>query len=532
MFAVAPSQGKKSASGYALHASSEGLDYPLGYFGPSLSFVPRGVIKDKLFDAIAQTNNDDPHVNAIARAVAKAVPHQRSLKKTLEEGFTDPLQSACLNEYWPGTLSGKSFIALKQSIAGHGLCKENKVDFTRRCRVTFPAARGTGESKAKAKEERVFVTFVLEVKETGLHVTDGLPQALLAGAEAALLLREAGIPVDQCVVPVAVSNGISEQHGAVYLLAPAMPCFVATSKILDLFDGQDLLLAAKHRLVAKHFAEELESKLFRISTDPSRNSSSFLIDAVSLETTGLYIKTNQATFFGNDKCNAAAGTSFHELLVFQCLSNHNVDCVVYPLARLMQAPVAHKSEQLSLAWNESSLCTIYPDMSLEGFESGFHADQSWIDMVSSAVKQLHAAGVVHGDLFPCNIMSQWSEPDDSGRRCCTAVKLIDFDTSIFLNDFIPSACEEILNYNGYKAMYHPGLVGGAKASVEFDLWFLAAFQLQIRAESNFNPDYWVSRPNPESFRLNSNDYCANHHDLKSWFTAHIDNILELIKQLR
>ena len=501
------------ASGYALNGNAQGLDRPFGFLGLSQSFIPQGKVKD-LFDHAMALDDRNPDVLRAAQAVAYAVPHSRVLVRHLERQIVDPMQHACLDTFWPS--KGSSSFRCQKSVAGYDLCSQNEVDFSR-C-LTLSWRTDSGNTKAQE-----FVTFALEVKETTHHVSDGIPQAFLAGASAALSLREAGVALADCVVPVAVSNGISEQHGAVYLLDPAMPCYVATSKVLDVMNGADLLLAAKYRITAKQHTEQLEVLLRDRSEIPFVST----ISVAALSCTNLFIKVNTASFFGSPPpANATASTSFHELTIFQRLSSHNVTCVVYPLGRLMQAPAPHARAPNLATW-DASLCTVYPDISSDGYKAGYHAIDSWLTKVTHAVRQLHNAGVVHGDLFPCNIMSKWTDGGD-----CLDVKLVDLDVSLLLTEFIPHACEEVLNYNGYKPMYHPGVTSDAQTSVDFDLWFLAAYKLQLQADYKFDPAWWVSRPDCETFKSNPADHTDGHQMLKQWFTDHTRAILSEIGILR
>jgi hypothetical protein len=58
-----------------------------------------------------------------------------------------------------------------------------------------------------------------------------------------------------------------------------------------------------------------------------------------------------------------------------------------------------------------------------------------------------------------------------------------------------------------------------------------AFDLQVTSDSDFDPQWWVSRPNPNDFRLDATADDKGRSKLKDWFVANREKILERIKTL-
>ena len=75
-------------------------------------------------------------------------------------------------------------------------------------------------------------------------------------------------------------------------------------------------------------------------------------------------------------------------------------------------------------------------------------------------------------------------------------------------------------------MYHPNFQGGALASEKFDLWFVAAFQLQI-ADPVFDADWWCCAPDTEG----DHEPLMHYGPLVLWFKTHSPAILSRLDSL-
>ena len=250
---VVTSSGKpkiKPASGLSVREG--GLDHSLGFLGESLSFVPLGPVRSELYSAALALEDGDAAVLAAFRQLQDAASKHRAFQNTREDSVIDGVQRAVINHLWPDT--GDEETKFKTELAAPLLNIVNTIDQSRRVKLYDTGGRVLE-----------FTVFVAELKESKAHVLDGMPQAYLAGATAALQLRRNGIVLEWCVVPVLVNTGISELHGSVYLLDPSKPVFVATSKVFDLLSSADALLAAKHRVASQRFAGRVVGQLRRLS---------------------------------------------------------------------------------------------------------------------------------------------------------------------------------------------------------------------------------------------------------------------------
>eukprot|EP00047_Mylnosiga_fluctuans_P013216 m.30156 g.30156 ORF g.30156 m.30156 type:complete len:295 (-) comp4752_c0_seq2:94-978(-) len=282
-----------------------------------------------------------------------------------------------------------------------------------------------------------------------------------------------------------------------------MPVFVATSKVLDLLSLQDATLAAKYRLSVIRYADRLAATLQTFgrtrlwADDPESVRPRLSRDLC-------YVQQNKAAIFGVAGVKGINATSFHELTVFEQLACHGVVSVCYPIGRLMKTPT-----EAPRTW-ESTL-SVYPR--LADYAAGFHKSHAWIASVLTAVQSLHRAGVVHVDLFPSNIMTKFLP---GGKH---SIKLIDFEPSLRIGfDVVPVNAPRLINFNGFTPMYHPGFQVGAAATIKFDLWFIAAFQLQVD-DQHFDAAWWACSPT------------TDHQPLKKWFEEHRDAILSLVDVL-
>lgn len=286
-------------------------------------------------------------------------------------------------------------------------------------------------------------------------------------------------------MPVITHTGLLEQHGAVFLLRPSCPVYVALSPVLDLASPTTRLLAAKHRIAVRDFVRA------HAKSSPLANFNAVLTPLVyrpgALSSSDYHIK-HCKRLFGTGE-SVEAHTALHELQVFERLARAGVECVVYPAARLM------KYISPGSSWTAMP-ALVYPNIAAVGYETGFCSDPAWLAAVTAAVRAVHAAGVVHVDLWPCNIMWRPSPRDSEAgagaageQGAAFEIRLVDFEASLEIGEPVPCAVVETIARNGCRRIYHPSFCEpNAVASVEYDNWFLALFALIIAHQSD--PEIW------------------------------------------
>ena len=164
-------------------------------------------------------------------------------------------------------------------------------------------------------------------------------------------------------------------------------------------------------------------------------------------------------------------------------------CIV-PVARLIKH--VEREEWLTGA------TMVYPNIAPEGYTSGFVQDSRWLQVVTAAVNNVHRAGVVHIDLWPCNIMSKQQEDGSY------LVKLVDFEASLAVGEPVPVSIVRTIARNGCRAIYHPNfLLPGAVANIDFDRWFLAAFTIFM--ERGLDPAIWTRHDDLGAFFIEARE---------------------------
>eukprot|EP00047_Mylnosiga_fluctuans_P011541 m.21888 g.21888 ORF g.21888 m.21888 type:complete len:552 (+) comp3681_c0_seq2:358-2013(+) len=425
---------QKTISASDLSKSKSLQPLVLGFLGETLTFVPHGTVRTSLYDACGQYTDGDAAVIKMASALFEAsVP--RSHMSSTPENQIDALQRDLFCSVLPRPMS----VVFQQPVPHPYLGISNVIDLAATVDIF-----GTS-----------FSVYVGKIKESKADVIEGLPQALLAGASAAVQLRTFGVPLSDCVIPILVSTGNRELHGAVYLLEPNLPVFVATTPALDILVHRDRLVAAKHRLCEASFAMQTAQRLDVLGKQGRSTSASKKRPGLNLSLYFIKPVTSLPDmpwlFDEALSPNDTAASSSHELMIFERLATRSVKAVEYPVARLTHIP--RKS------WR-TGLCTVYANLEEQGYVNGFpHTDaEAWIDKVEAAVAELHRADVVHADLFPCNIMARWD-----GDKCVD-VKLIDFAASLLVGEPVPKMAAWLINYNDFKPMYHPHFAAKHTAS--------------------------------------------------------------------
>lgn len=309
-----------------------------------------------------------------------------------------------------------------------------------------------------------------EAKGREASVDVAMRQGAMYATTAAMQLLVAGVNADDIVVPVFGYNGGQIQFGATFLLRPSFPVFLVVSKVLDLSDSKDNLVARAYLKRAKRVAQSsldgdrlMQKMSMTLAVDIYHSK---VLDEQTLAR-GLGLFSPPASDYERQ---VSVGLS-HMMTVLTVLYEHAEarNVVVFPLA------VRSPDDDADGKTAETSYRLVYPDMTLQGFRIGTppHTDtakfNAFLLAVRSGLKSIHNAGVVHLDLYPSNIM--WKETEGGE----FAIQFIDWDVAHLL-------AERHLVPGIEKA--HRGGHNRAKTvlSTEFDVGFLDALETSTVSE--------------------------------------------------
>jgi hypothetical protein len=363
----------------------------------------------------------------------------------------------------------------------------------------------------------VAIVAVAELKSSLYSPLNGVPQALVAAFSAAVDLRAKGLPAAQCVVPFLSSNGALEQHGAVYLLEPSLPCAAMTTPVLDLSDADGQRRAEAARWALRCMAERTTALLQDLLREPPPAASAGAAAAVrpaplppALDALRYHIKA-PLHFVGRN----VEQSVLQQLRIFERLRRSPAaGSVVLPVAVLMQDPTgviqaaADAAETAAVA-AVATVATVATTATAAGEGSSPRAASSWwrslavafpmlvgfsagvpepgnplrpavLAALRGALRRVHRAGVVHLDLFPGNIL--WScggGAEGSGGAAAAGaaagasveLRLVDFDAALEVGQRVPASARHIVERNGHTGSYHPELFAeGARARAVYDWW--------------------------------------------------------------
>lgn len=518
-----PLSSNPNASGLAL--TDDGFDEPVGCI-PWTGYLPAGRIRDEILcAAISPTAVSEDWSRLLDLTAALVLT--RDLKKSLEA----PVQSSWdlrINRWFPpiDDVRRRSTNARPSFPVPLVIAKSCNVDYIRF--VEFkqqPSAASLGSTVASAVLEpptaadpsgaaasipyavAVFadlpiiaraITAVAEFKNTIYHPIDGEPQALVAAFSAVIDLHAKGLRPEQCVVPFIINTGLLEQMGVAYLAGTA-PCAVLTTPVVDLADPIGQRIIATARLAFVEIARRTEDLLLKLPCE-------FLASAVSVVPSldaDLFMWKKPLPLFGDAAIPHAV---LHQFRVFLALSKSAAaQYVVEPVAALMQSPPKSALKRAVPAQHGGSAASSEPARSMRSHAGNVStsSDESWLKettMVFSrlhgfasgvpapghgyreavlaelrvALRQFHAAGIVHMDLFSSNVM--WCVSGDGGAgagaiRPGVTIRLVDLDASLFVGEPVPSDVARIIDRNGHTGSYHPLLFRAGQVAIpEFDWW--------------------------------------------------------------
>jgi len=289
------------------------------------------------------------------------------------------------------------------------------------------------------------VVAIQEVKRAFASPVDGLQQVAAYACAAAAGMYNFGVDWKQILVPMSVCTGIAEVHGAAFMATPSFPVAISTSIVLDLRSSRGAGCAHQHRLRAKQQMERslqlLDAALGRAPPTPSRSSG---YESLAGEEATTWFSPCFSTAHLWPKIGGVSNALWPERQKTM-LRMRRVFTRLYgsSACRFVCFPVCWANDALpgpATAGNGVSML-VFPNLKQDGYRSGLPRDvmtaKMYISAVNEAMAALHAAGVIHGDMYISNIMWRMS-PD----RSAVEVKLIDWDTAFLAEDGLPDAMEK------------------------------------------------------------------------------------------
>lgn len=285
------------------------------------------------------------------------------------------------------------------------------------------------------------VLSVVEFKSSACTVYSGLSQVTKYAGAAAVGLCARGVSFRDVLVPAICTNGLSEQHVAVYLATPSLPVPVVVSPVLDLLTDEGTAAAHHFRHKAMAVVAEAAKRVaacehtpvysaFIRQLHPRASSKDFQImrcDHVTLPNT-LFVKAPALTAYTIKDDFTASLTYMYHVLARVQVHERAKHLACYPVCFVKGLINARSSSGL-----------IFPRLTLDGFNDGGLPTERrivelYLDALRLAIDALHAAGVVHGDLYPSNIMWKYDADEEAVR-----IVFIDWDSAFVAADGVPDA---------------------------------------------------------------------------------------------
>jgi hypothetical protein len=282
---------------------------------------------------------------------------------------------------------------------------------------------------------------VIEHKGAEASAFPAISQAAVTATNFAIGLLKRGVPRQSCIIPVIGHSGIAMVIGATIILEPTFPTFIPLSKHLDLSDPYESKVAFAYIKKASEHCLVLYQLLLGIAVPPDvRNVPQVVRMALDLSNNrSLFIKTiDRATYqrgiglftgHNHDPTDVDSGIQ-NMMMVFNKLYNSAArQYVEFPLSIRTPDSASMKLYQI-----------IYRNLSTLGFVIGApnrmtHEEDynKYCLSLRRAVHAVHAAGVIHVDLYLSNVM--WKKTGDE-----VEIKIIDWDASQLLSqeDFHPN----------------------------------------------------------------------------------------------
>jgi len=289
------------------------------------------------------------------------------------------------------------------------------------------------------------VLAVHELKAPRVAPASALQQVAKYACAAAAGLCQGGVAFEQIVVPMMVSTGLLELHGAAYMASPSLPVAITTSSTLDVNTKQGAAAAHLYRRKAKEQMDRLEVAVRDAAKSPRftvienalfpANGEAGAVPSFhpSFSSTAVWPKWSAVSDVAPGGVDAQV---FHMHRAFQALyASTAARFVCFPFcyaAGIKCAPTGSDAGRSAL---------LFPNLLSSGYQSALPNEIAvacmYVKAVKEAVAAVREAGVVHGDLYISNIMWRVAAGGDA-----VEVKLIDWDTVFFSFDGVPRHWED------------------------------------------------------------------------------------------
>jgi len=293
----------------------------------------------------------------------------------------------------------------------------------------------TPEGGGDGPSDKFVPVRVREYKRSSMTCSDALPQAFALGTSVALGLLQGGVPPAQVIVSVEVTNGRSMQFGVVYIACDGLPLCWTLTEELDLSVPRDVIKAHLHLCKVRQHVGTMAKMLHEIgyqqeAAEPER--------AITHIPNSIWGKVNCLTHRVYPTMSMESSLH-HVLSVLTTLYKRGVrDCICFP----MGFGLATKSSKADESWY-----AFFPNLTITSHDNPVAFTENvpdgptgarFAEAFEMAVREVHDAGVVHGDLYSSNLLSSCM-PEDGHLQ----VKIIDWDTCFHIKDGIPSAWQAV-----------------------------------------------------------------------------------------
>lgn len=283
------------------------------------------------------------------------------------------------------------------------------------------------------------VLAVHEFKAPGVAPGVALQQAAKYACAAAAGLCQGGVPCDEVVVPLMVSTGVLELHGAAYMADRLLPVAVVTSATLDLTTRHGAAAAHLYRVKAAEQVKRLVELVrgaaascaffnLRKKVFPDGGGASAVPRfCPAFSENAIWAKWGVVSFVvpGGLDAHFAHLCRAYQALYSSCASPYV--CFPFCVATGIESATAGSAGATAL---------LFPNLTSAGFRcclpDKVHVARLYVAALASAVRAIHGAGLIHGDVYVSNVM--WRLSSSGGR---VDIKVIDWDTVFFACDGVP-----------------------------------------------------------------------------------------------
>ena len=305
-------------------------------------------------------------------------------------------------------------------------------------------------------------------------IFDALRQAAVSCSNFSISLLRRGVPWYDIVVPGIANTGLAMIFGATIILEESFPTFIPISKVLILSDSLENRIASAYIQKAYKFCKDFTQDM---STRKlvKKNVKNMLLDTDKyfIKTLNPDILDRGLGLFGNMKDPTDCFAGFTHMI--RCL-NLIFDS---PARQYAEYPISLRTPDADIA--DSYYRIIYRDLKSLGFKCGTPNRNTspalyskFVEILIVALQNIHAANVIHVDLYASNIMHKISSTGE------IEIRIIDWDAAHCLDegDFNERVKERLIGYLGDNIV---------NFGISHDELYLSAYKLEI---DEVNSDVW------------------------------------------